>query len=115
MPVMGPPNRHVAAVTVVDESDEEVFANFDLDLNEEEALVLYGAQCKTWPMNRDQKREQRKDRQITDRLATTDETTGSERMSKCFQLRDCTRSPSVPIADSVDIGIVSQAPRARSL
>ena len=40
---------------MVGESDEEVFANLDkLGLNEDEALVLYGAQSKTWSMTRDQ-------------------------------------------------------------
>ena len=42
---------------MVDKSDEEVFANLDeLDMNEEETLVLYGAQPKTCSKNPDQKR-----------------------------------------------------------
>ena len=42
------PNRELAAVTMVGESDEEVFANLDkLVLNEDEASVLHGARKET--------------------------------------------------------------------
>ena len=52
---------------MVGEPDEEVVANsHKLDLNEDETFVLYGAQPKTWSMNRDQKREERKGRQLAD-------------------------------------------------
>ena len=45
------------------DSDEEAFAELErLDLDG--ALVLFGAQSNTWSTNRDQKREQRKDRQL---------------------------------------------------
>ena len=65
---------------MVGESDEEVFANEDeLDLNEDEASVLCRAESKSWSMNRDQKRQQRKDRQLIDRLTMAVETFGSER------------------------------------
>ena len=39
---------------------------------------LYEAQSETWSTNRDQKREQRKDRQLTHRFKMSDETTGHE-------------------------------------
>ena len=58
-------------------SDEEVFADLNkLDLNDDDAVVLYGAQSKTWSTSRDQKREQRKGQQLTDRLTMTDGTLG---------------------------------------
>ena len=84
---------------MVGESDEEVFANEDeLDLNEDEASVLCRAESKSWSMNRDQKRQQRKDRQLIDRLTIA---------SWRFQLRDWMRSLSVTCVESADIGIAS--------
>ena len=67
LPVSRSPNRQLACYTC--------------RWHENEALVLYGAQWKTWSTNRDQKREQRKDRQLTDRVTMAHESSGSERKS----------------------------------
>ena len=84
MPVTRSPNRLLAAILMISESDEEVFANLDrLDLNKDEALVLCGAQSKTWSVFRYQKE------------------------SAIPRERDCRRPPSVPTVESAGIGIAS--------
>ena len=96
MPVTRRPNRQLAAVKMVGQSEEEVFANLDkLDLNQKGALVLCGAQSKTWSMNRDHEQEQRQDRQFIDRLAMTDRTQVED--------SDC----EVPNVEILDTGVAS--------
>ena len=70
------------------DSDEEVFTELEpLDLNEEDAFVLFGALSKTWSIDRNQKREQRKDRQLPDRLTMTEEISEPRRKSKILIAR----------------------------
>ena len=80
LPVSQAPSKQFAGVADVAagvDSDEEVF----IELNEQEALVLFGVLSKTWSINRDQKGGYRKDRH-PDRLTMTEEACEPRRKSK---------------------------------